>query len=493
MARLSTRFAAEQDAAARTSIAVLPIADASNGRDAADLCQALGDGVISRLSRLAGVRVCARGAVSPYANMVTPPVAAGRELGVELVAAGVLTTPAGTDEIAVHLELIRVADGALVREATFRANRNNLFVLEGTLTSAIVPFLGRGGDATGVEPDLQPMRDGEAYVLCVRGTYLFLRAAHVGGRPEDLLQSREFFERALARDPAFGLAYAGLANFFAVAAARGILRPVAEHFGHAIALCRQALALDATLAIPHVHFGVRAMYLESDWPAAREEFTRAVALDPHYAEARRFLGIYLGATGQHADGIRELREAIRLEPHMPLFRNSLADALMAVGEHDMAIIELRAALQLDAGYRAARDRLARCFERTGRLPDAIDARRALGAPAAAERFEAAFTRDGAQGYRQERARELRAIIAELSARLAANGPENAGDLFNPPELRLALAHAELGEWDEAFAWEQRVSAAHPGRRQWFAGRPELDPLAGRRAGVNASAGTSSGR
>lgn len=466
--------------ATRMAIAVLPVVDASTAGDAGHICDAVLDGMLRRLARMPNVRLLARGAVSRYRDRGHSALEAGRELAADLVVDSILTTPAGTNEVEVRLEVIRVPDGVLLRETALRADRENLFVLEGALTSAIVPALGRAADDDHDDRrTAQPTKDAEAYVLYVRGLYLFLRAAHVGGRPEDLHQSRDFFERALARDAEFGLAYAGLANYFAVCAARNLLSPFAEHFGHAIALSHRALAIDPALAIPHVHLGVQAMYLESDWPAARREFARAVMLDPSYAEARRFLGILLFAMGERERGLRELREAVRLEPQMPFYRNSLADALLSTGEYASAIVELRVALQHDGAYRAARERLVRCLERTERFGEAIAERRFAGDADAAARFERAFAGAGAAGYRRQRELELRALIATTADRVNGTRPAAAADLFNPPELQLALAHAELGEWDTALEWERRAVATQPGKQQWFRGRPELDRLRSR--------------
>ena len=307
----------------------------------------------------------------------------------------------------------------------------------------------------------------------VRARYLSVpRAAHPGGRVEDLHSCRDFFERALTRDARFAPAVAGLSNYYAVCAARGLLRPFAEHFGRAIALSREALALDASLAIPHVHFGVQAMYLDTDWELAEREFKCAVALDPLYAEARRFLGILLCATGRDVEGIRELGRAAVIEPDMPMFHNSLADTLLAHGRIDEAMASLGAALRLDPDYRAARDRLIRCHERTGRLAEAVAERRRMGG-ATAHRFAEAFERSGAAGYRAARAAELTASIEALTARLGSSNGENPADFFSPLPLQLALANAELGNWDEALRWEQHAASIRPALRQWFAGRPEL--------------------
>jgi tetratricopeptide (TPR) repeat protein len=164
---------------------------------------------------------------------------------------------------------------------------------------------------------------------------------------------------------------------------------------------------------------------------------------------------------------------------MPIYANGLAAALMAEGLLEDAIGELRRALALDPRYRASRERLIRCYERLGCWSEAVGERlhdeRADGPG-----FEAAWREGGEAGYRAARVAELHATIRSIEARLAAATGDDAGDLFNPPELRLALAHAELGDWDAAWAWEERASAGRPWRRRWFIAQPELAPLASRR-------------
>ena len=330
----------------------------------------------------------------------------------------------------------------------------------------------------GALPRAAPARqlvDPGAYVLYVRGTYIFLRNAP-GGDPRELNRCRDFFEQALARDPNFAHAYSGLANYYAVAAVRNVLAPFAETFARAIALSHRALSLDPGQAIPHVHFGVKAMYLDGDWDTAGVEFGTAVSLDPTYAEARRFHGIYLGAVGRTAEAIGEFREAVRAEPHLALFRNTLAAAYMDLRRYDDAVTELQQALALDLSYGAARNRLIQCFERMGRYDAAVAERKQSRHAADALRFANALDRDGERGYRRERAVELRALIASVASTLTDGPPENAAEILNPPQLRLALACAELGEWDRARAWVEHACSRRPGQRPWFASHPDLAPL-----------------
>lgn len=472
---LVARLLERRPATATLTIALIPCdTDASRPEDA-EFARALDDGVRRRLSRVAGVRVVARSTVQAAAGAGASALDVGRRCGATLVASGSLSTRA-PDEVHVHLEILRSADGTLVRELQHRARRHDFFAVEGVVAAAIVPPRPEPASSPPL-PDPQVPRTTETYLLCLRGQWHFLRAAHVGGKPEDLELSRGCFEEALARDPGCGAAYAGLSNYWAVCAARGLRTPFEETFGHAIALSHRALELDASLAVPHVHFGVRALYLERDWPTALAEFTEATRLDPGYAEAQRFRGIVQRALGHAPEGLAALHEAVRLDPQVPHFRNSLADALMGERQYDAAIAELEVALQLDPNFRGAMERLLRCLERAGRWEQALAARERLGEAGGAARFATAYRAAGADGYRAERQRELRALIASITARLDTAVPSPA-DRFAPPELALALAHAELGDWDAAWRWEQAASAR--GLRPWFSSHPDLAALASRR-------------
>ncbi len=314
--------------------------------------------------------------------------------------------------------------------------------------------------------------DQDAYALYVRGNYMYLQAAH-NGRIEDLDRSRECFERALEIDPRYALAIAGLSNYFAVAGARGIITPFRDAFGRAIALSHEALAIDATLAAPHVHFGVKALYLDDDLQAAVREFAAAATLDPRFAEGHRFLGITLALVGQRGRGLAALETAARLEPDVLIYKNSLAAALMAGGELVRAEQLLREALRNDPAFGASRERLLRLLERQERFQDAVAERLRAPALPGAEKFALACTEHGAAGYRRERTVELHQMIALLESKLIEGGELTAGDHFHPPVFRLALAYAELGDWKKVRAWRLQGCAARPGLAPWFAAEPLL--------------------
>jgi tetratricopeptide (TPR) repeat protein len=166
--------------------------------------------------------------------------------------------------------------------------------------------------------------------------------------------------------------------------------------------------------------------------------------------------------GDATSALEHFRAAARQEPDMPIYRNGLADALMALARHEDAIEELRLALDHDPRYWAARERLLRCLEHLGRFEEAV-AERLRDSSANGPVFEAALRTGGTEGYLLARAGEVRKGMARTTARLAPGAEPSPGDLFTPPELALALAHAELQEWEEARAWEEHACARQPWR------------------------------
>lgn len=317
----------------------------------------------------------------------------------------------------------------------------------------------------------------DAAAMYARGHYLFLRTAH-GGAPEELLRSRDYFERALALDPTFAPAVAGLSNFYAVAARRGVLVPFHEHFAQAIALSHQALGMDETLAIPHVHFAAQALYLDDDWDRAGREFATAVAKDPEYAEGHRFYGVWLGMVGRDAEALQEMEEAVRLEPDIAHMQSSLGAARLAVGDRAGAEEALRQTLAIDPRHAPARGRLVRLLEEDGRIDEALAERRRSPALLGADAFAAAHADAGSDGYRRVLLETMRAEAAAIETRLVERHPTTVNDIYSPPIVRLVSLYAQLGDRKRAREWQLQGMAERPALARWFASIPELRVPAG---------------
>jgi tetratricopeptide (TPR) repeat protein len=306
----------------------------------------------------------------------------------------------------------------------------------------------------------------DAWVMHARGHYLFLRSAH-GGSSEDLLRCRDYFERSLALDSAFAPAVAGLANFYAVAARRGVLAPFEEHFGRAVQLSEEALALDPTLAAPHVHFAVKALYLDDDFDRAGIEFETATRNDPSYAEGHRFYGVWLGLAGRHAAALHHMERAVELEPDVPHFLSSLGAARLAVGDRAGAEEALRDTLRYDPGHLAARQRLIALLEESGRFDEAAEERERPPTLPGASMHRSALA-EGTAAYEKSIREELEREAEALEERILNDLGAGVSDLFAPPVIRLIQLFARLGEWDRARRWAREARTRRPGLTPWLA-------------------------
>lgn len=311
----------------------------------------------------------------------------------------------------------------------------------------------------------------DAWALHARGHYLFLRSAH-GGSPEDLLRCREIFERALALDEAFAPAIAGLANFYAVAARRGLIAPFREHFARAIELSERALAIDAGLAVPHVHFAAKALYLDDDFDRAGVEFETAVRKDPSYAEGHRFFGVWLGLAGRHAEALEHMEKAAALEPDVPHFLSSLGAARLAVGDRAGAEAALRRTLAYDPAHSPARARLIRLLEEDSRYEAAVEERTRPPSLPDAAAFRAALDA-GPASYEALVADTLRRECAELEARWSEDGSESVQDLYSPPAVRLVDLYLRLGDRRRAQRVALEARTRRPGLGRWLGSVPGL--------------------
>lgn len=357
--------------------------------------------------------------------------------------------------------------------------RERLLALKRAYPSAVSGAHHGAGDAT-VPMATTPAVDrpprlhaADAFTSYLRGHYLFLRGAH-GGSPDELQQSRSCFERALEQCTDYPPALAGLSNVYAVVARRGPWPLFAPTFSRAIAFAERAAVLDPSLAIPHVHFGVRALYLDDAWDLAGREFGTAAFKEPDYAEGRRFYGVWLGLANRHADALREMEAAARLEPDIPHILSSLGAARMAVGDVEGAEAALRRTLEVDPRHRPARERLLRLLEGAGRFEDALaEQSRVPGWPQMA-RYEEGWHRAGATGYAAIRREALQEELQELERRLLEGDEPSVNDLFAPPIVRVVSILRQLGENKRAHAWQLQACAQRGSLAHWFASLPDPD-------------------
>ena len=147
----------------------------------------------------------------------------------------------------------------------------------------------------------------------------------------DMEKSVAYFQQAIARDSLFAPAYVGLAD----ATLMEGTRPSREFVPDAVRLVLKALAIDPALAEAHTLLASYLFWYNHDWPAAEQEYRRALELNPNSLIAHLWYGLDLTIVGHHDRAIRELEKAVELDPAFPLARIQLISGLRVARERRM--------------------------------------------------------------------------------------------------------------------------------------------------------------
>src|SRR6185436_10019856 len=187
--------------------------------------------------------------------------------------------------------------------------------------------------------------------------------------PEDVNQAIKYFQDAIKLDPQYALAYAGLADCYVLG---NILQmPPRQAMPMAADAARKALAIDNQLAEAHTSLAKIKLSYEWDWAGAEAEFKQAIQLNPGYATAHQWYGVYLSEVGRHDESIRERTTAQELDPLSLSITTGLGRALFWARRYDEAIAHLQAAMPKDPNYVDTYWSLGLAYEQKRMYPEAI--------------------------------------------------------------------------------------------------------------------------
>ena len=303
--RVWTSRTAAPDIAATRSIAVLPFqALNAPGEDA--LCLGLADAVITKLSNVRRLAVRPTNSILKYAGAPADPQAIAHELDVEALLQGSLQK-AG-DRIRVTVQLVRASDQRPLWAETFDAGFTGIFAIEDAISEKVAQAL-----AVKLAPG-EKQRVDRLYTanLDAYRSYLDGRFAGFQFTPDGLNRAIAYFERAIAIDPGYALAYAGLADAYTTAS--DWVLPPREALPKAEAAARRAISIDDELAEAHAALGHAQMH---GWKMADAEsqFTRALALNPNMTSVYFAYGEYLAAAGRQDQAVAEMRKGLKIDPY----------------------------------------------------------------------------------------------------------------------------------------------------------------------------------
>ncbi len=459
------RFIAPVDAAplgrhqeAIESVAVLPFANDSADPDGEYLSDGITETLINSLSQIWNLRVVARSTVFRYKGKDIDPQKAGNDLHVRAVVSGRLLQRGNT--LIVRAELMNVATGGQLWGGQYNRKPEDVFALQDDLSREISEKLRL--QLTGEERQRLTKRyteDSEAYRLYLKGRYHWNKRS-----PEGLQKAVEYFQQALDKDPAYSLAYAGLADTYAYLSFFNVVAP-REAMPKAKTAAVKGLEIDKALAEAHVSLGYISFTYDGDWPAAGKHFEQALALNPAYTRGHTFYPFFLSSIGRSEEALEVAKGALDLDPASPAVSHSLAVQLYLARKFDRAIEQAHDTLEMDANFAISYAVLGEVYLSKGMYREGLSE---------LEKYSA-LSRSGAAslallGYSHARLGERKESLQVIEALKAASKQSFV------PALFVALVYAGLEDKDQAFTWLEKAYEERFNRLAYLKVEALWDPL-----------------
>jgi TolB-like protein/Tfp pilus assembly protein PilF len=420
------------------SIAVLPFANLSPDPENEYFSDGLTDDIITQLSRLSELKVISRTSVMQYKKTEKNAREIGRELGVTSILEGSVRR-AGT-RVRIAAQLIHAQTDAHQWAEIYDRELTDIFAIQSdvaqqiakTLQATILP-------AEQKQLERTPTQNVEAYHFYLHGRYFFEKRT-----AESLEKALEFFERAIAQDSRYALAYSGVADSYDLLANYGIM-PSKEAFAKAQTAAHRALQLDESLAEAHASLAVIKSDYEWDWVGAEREFKRAIELNPGYARAHQWYAVHLAMLGRHADAQREIERAQELDPLSLTIIVNRGVCSFLKRDYEDSIQALNKTLELDKNFAPARTYLSWAYAQRKMYDEAV-AQTLASLSLGGEKTE--FLHRLAEAY------QSLGWSGFLRKRIELMNCKEESRIERP--VIVAGIYAQLGEIDLAFEWLERA-------------------------------------
>jgi len=347
------------------SLAVLPFVNATADANNAYLSDGLTESLIGTLSQIADLKVMARSTVFRFKGRDDDPQKIGQQLQVSAVLMGRITQHG--DEVGVQADLVSTSDGSELWGSQYERKAADITQLQSDIARDIskrlrVQLSGEKQQRLGSAGTTNP----EAYRLYLEGRQLWY-----GRTTEGLKKSIDSFQQAIAADPNYALAYAGLGETYNVIPSyragitsrqAGLLADVAT---------RKALELDDSL--PEAHLA-RAGFLTFAWKwrEAELEYRRAIELNPNSAPAHYLYAFSLLVPEKRFDqAFEEFHIALALDPLSPIMNTNYATTLMDAHRYPEALAQFQKTLERDPTFGPAHHKLSELYAATGDFTNAV--------------------------------------------------------------------------------------------------------------------------
>ncbi|MCH8204317.1 MAG: tetratricopeptide repeat protein, partial [Candidatus Hydrogenedentes bacterium] len=417
------------------SLAVLPFDNLMGDPEQEYFVDGMTDALSTELGKISALTVKSRTSTMQYKDRTTktmPQIA--RELGADVLVEGSVFRDGNAVRISARL-VDGLRDEQIWAES-YDGTLTNILALQKEVAMAIAKAI-RVALTPGEETRIASAKpvDPEAYDAYLRGKFFYWKFS-ADGFPKAV----ESFQRALALDPDFAEAHAWLGMAHGAPSLMGEV-PAPPGIARARPEIDKALALDDTLSVPHVLAGYIALVFDWDWARAEREFLRAVELNAGDSPGHAGLSQIYERLGRFDEALRETQIAIDLDPLNSVYSQDLANVYVSAGRYQEAIAQRQKVFELDPTLLTALRNASIEFRLVSRYDDAVEVmERGIDIHGRSPRSLAYLLLAYADAGRLA---DAEALLAELNARAR---DEYVG------AVPFALAHAALGDMDEAFRW-----------------------------------------
>jgi len=439
------------------SIVVLPFTNMSSDPENEFFADGITEEIINALAQIEDLRVVARTSAFSFKGKHVDLRTVGGRLNVTTVLEG--SVRKSGNRLRIMAQLINVADGYHLWSERYDRELQDIFEVQDEIaqtianrlkvtlvrptTHAVVPFFALDEGPTRTETQKPLVRAGtknlQAYQLYLKGRFHWNKRT-----PDASRKAIEYFHESIEEDPAYALAYTGLADAYNEASFLNVFPP-REVMPKAKAAATKALEIDDGLAEAHVSLAYASFTYDWDWTAAGRHFEQALKVNPSYVRSHAFYPLFLGSLGRFEEAVAAAKRALDVDPVSPAGSHFLAVQLYLSRQFDQAIQECHKTLEMDPNYAISYALLGQAYLGKGlygeALPD-LDKYLALsrGSASSLELLGYAHAQLGERNEALRMVEELR----ELAKRSFVSS------------FSLALVYAGLDDRDQAFTWLEKA-------------------------------------
>jgi TolB-like protein/Tfp pilus assembly protein PilF len=421
------------------SVAVFPFVNLNNEPGQEYFGNGIAEEILNSLTGLKDLKVAGRTSSFQLDRNASNLREIGEKLGVSTVLEGSVQKQGS--RLRVTVQLINVQDGFHLWSEKYDRNADDIFAIQDEVALAVTEKL----KVTLLEAEKTkiiktPTRNTEAYELYLKGRF------YVNRRGTSIATAIHYFERAIALDPQFALAHTGYADANLMAAFYGLV-PAKDVLLKAKNAAQTAIELDSTLCEPYTSLGYYYACFEWNWNEAEKNFRKSLELNPKYAQAHYWYGLFLLAwvRGDFFGAEKHGRIALELDPLNAICHGTLGSILHVAGKYQEALQYCKSGVELDTYSFTCNLYLGWCYHSLKQYKEAIAAFEHLSLISNKHHFsQNSLILAYCSLWRFDKARELKQELKERAAKEFISPMDNG------------LSSACFDELDEAFNYLEQA-------------------------------------